>query len=71
MEKLTYEQAFAELKAIAEAIEDETVAVDVLAEKVKRASYLIKFCQDKLRATESEVNTIIRQMEGKGGDQKE
>ncbi|MFZ7106868.1 MAG: exodeoxyribonuclease VII small subunit, partial [Bacteroidota bacterium] len=68
MEKLTYEQAFAELKAIAEAIEDETVAVDVLAEKVKRASYLIKFCQDKLRATESEVNTIIRQMEGKGGD---
>ncbi|HRI42123.1 MAG: exodeoxyribonuclease VII small subunit [Bacteroidia bacterium] len=71
MEKLTYEQAFAELKAIAEAIEDETVAVDVLAEKVKRASYLIKFCQDKLRATESEVNTIIRQMEGKGGDPKE
>ena len=71
MEKLTYEQAFAELKAIAEAIEDETVAVDVLAEKVKRASYLIKFCQDNLRATESEVNTIIRQMEGKGGDPKE
>ncbi len=71
MEKLTYEQAFAELKAIAEAIEDETVAVDVLAEKVKRASYLIRFCQDKLRATESEVNTIIRQMEGKGGDPKE
>ena len=71
MEKLTYEQAIAELKAIAEAIEDETVAVDVLAEKVKRASYLIKFCQDKLRATESEVNTIIRQMEGKGGDPKE
>lgn len=71
MEKLTYEQAFAELKAIAEAIEDETVAVDILAEKVKRASYLIKFCQEKLRATESEVNTIIRQMEGKGGDPRE
>ena len=62
-ENLTYEAAFAELKEIAAEIENETVSVDVLAEKVKRASVLIAFCQSKLRNTETEVNKIIRQME--------
>lgn len=62
---MTYEQAFEELNAIASEIEDETVSVDVLAEKVKRASELITFCQAKLRSTEVEVNKIIKQMERK------
>lgn len=63
--KLTYEEAYAELKEIAEAIENESVSVDALAEKVKRASALITYCQTKLRATEQEVNNIIKQMETK------
>jgi exodeoxyribonuclease VII small subunit len=62
-ENLTYEAAFAELKEIATEIENETVSVDVLAEKVKRASILIGYCQAKLRNTETEVNKIIKQME--------
>lgn len=65
MEKnLTYEEAFDELKQIAESIEQETISVDVLAEKVKRASQLIAFCQSRLRNTETQVGNIIRQMEG-------
>lgn len=64
MEKnLTYESAYRELAEIAQEIETESVSVDVLAEKVKRASDLIEFCQVKLRATETEVNKIIKQME--------
>lgn len=67
MEKnLTYESAYNELTAIAREIETESVSVDVLAEKVKRASELIAFCQAKLKSTEAEVNKIIEQME-KGG----
>lgn len=62
---LTYESAYEELKRIAREIEDESVSVDLLAEKVKRASELITFCQEKLRSTEQEVNKIIRQMEAK------
>ena len=62
---LTYEKAYAELKEIASAIESETVTVDVLAEKVKRASELIEFCQQRLRSTEKEINQIIKKMEGK------
>jgi len=61
----TYESAYAELKQIAAEIENESVSVDVLAEKVKRAAELITFCQTKLRSTEQEVNNIIKQMETK------
>lgn len=62
-ETLTYEDAYAELAAIAKEIENETISVDILAIKVKRASELITFCQTKLKSTESEVNKIISQME--------
>ncbi|MGN7203902.1 exodeoxyribonuclease VII small subunit [Pedobacter sp. SAFR-022] len=64
MENLTYESAFKELEEITREIENEAVSVDVLSEKVKRASFLIEYCQKKLRQTEDEVGNIIRQMEG-------
>ncbi|MGX5689323.1 exodeoxyribonuclease VII small subunit [Arcticibacter tournemirensis] len=62
-QSLTYETAFAELARIAKEIESESVSVDALAEKVKRASELVAFCQAKLRSAESEVNNIIAQMD--------
>lgn len=60
---LTYEAAYTELAKISKEIETESVSVDVLADKIKRASFLIEFCQKKLRSTEIDVNTIIVQME--------
>lgn len=66
---LTYEAAYKELVEIAKEIESETVSVDVLAERVKRASELIAYCQGKLRSTETEVNKIIAQMENSAGRQ--
>ena len=60
---LTYEEAYRELAAIAKEIESEAVPVDVLAQKVRRASELITWCQTKLRTTETEVNKIISQMD--------
>ena len=60
---LTYEKAYKELDQIAKEIQNETVSVDVLAQKVKRAAELITLCQAKLRSTETEVNSIIAQME--------
>jgi exodeoxyribonuclease VII small subunit len=62
-QNLTYEEAYQELASIAKDIENESVSVDVLAQKVKRASDLITFCQTKLKSTEAEVNKIITQME--------
>ncbi|HEY6899050.1 MAG TPA: exodeoxyribonuclease VII small subunit [Puia sp.] len=63
---LTYEEAYKELAAIAREIETESISVDVLAQKVKRASELITYCQTRLRTTEAEVNKIISQMDQQG-----
>lgn len=59
----TYEEAYKELTEIAAEIENDTISVDQLAQKVKRASELIKVCQAKLREAETEVNNIITQMD--------
>ena len=64
MEKnLTYEEAYRELQQITDDIENESVSVDDLAAKVKRASELIRLCQDKLKNAETEVSNIIKNME--------
>ncbi|MBE8726327.1 exodeoxyribonuclease VII small subunit [Flavobacterium hungaricum] len=60
---LTYEAASKELALIAKEMEEETISVDELAAKVKRASELIEFCQAKLKSTETEVSKIISGME--------
>ncbi len=57
---LTYEAAYAELQEIVSALENETISVDELALKVKRATELVAFCQQRLRATETEVDKIIK-----------
>lgn len=62
-ENLTYDQAYKEIKQIAEALNTESISVDLLAERIKRASLLIKFCQAKLKTTEEEVNSILKEME--------
>jgi exodeoxyribonuclease VII small subunit len=63
-ETISYEAAYNELKQIAAEIENESVSVDVLADKVSRASFLINICQEKLKSTETQVNNIISQMDG-------
>jgi exodeoxyribonuclease VII small subunit len=60
---INYESAYKELEDITREIENEDVSVDMLSEKVKRASFLIAYCQKKLRQTEDEVSSIIKQIE--------
>ncbi|MGV8993743.1 MAG: exodeoxyribonuclease VII small subunit [Flavobacterium sp.] len=61
--ELTCEQAYKQLKQIALEIENETISVEVLAEKFKTASKLISSRQGKLRSSETEVNKIISNIE--------
>ena len=55
----TYDTAVAELTAILRELEDETVSVDKLSAKVKRARELIRFCKGKLLKTEEEVQGLL------------
>mgnify|MGYP000279976605 CR=1 FL=1 len=52
---ISYTDALNELNEISHAIDDESIPLDELAKKVKRASELIAICRTKLRSTEDEV----------------
>ena len=53
--ELTYSDAYAKLEELVEQIESDTIQLDTLAEKVKEANELIKFCETKLRSIEKDV----------------
>jgi len=57
--KISYSEAIEELEIIVTEIEQGEISVDILSEKVKRASELIKICKDKLGSTEEDVNKIL------------
>ena len=62
-EKISYTDAYNELKEIVEAIEQSNVSVDDLAKKIERAGLLIQICKDKLTKTEEEINKIVEKFE--------
>jgi exodeoxyribonuclease VII small subunit len=55
----SYEKAMQELQEIANQLQEETIGIDDLSLKVKRAAELIQFCKEKLRATDSDVKNIF------------
>lgn len=59
---ISYTDALNELNEIAHQIENESIPVDELTTKLKRASQLITLCRAKLRLTEEEVKKIIGEM---------
>ena len=60
---INYARAFEELQAIVTEIELGQIAVDILSEKVKRASELIAICKAKLTSTEEDVNQILKELD--------
>lgn len=55
----SYDSAVAELAEIIRDLEAQSVSVDILATKVKRANVLIRFCREKLVKTEREVEELL------------
>ena len=63
--KLNYTSAITELEAMVNEIESGEADIDVLAKKVRRASELIRFCNERLKATQGEVDKILVDIEEK------
>jgi len=64
MEKIeTYNEAVDKLRIIVEEIEKGELDVDVLSEKVKEATRLIKLCKEKLYKTDEEVKKILEELD--------
>jgi exodeoxyribonuclease VII small subunit len=60
--ELTYKEAVNEIELILQKIESEELDVDELTEKVKRAAYLMKWCKEKLRSSEKEIETVLKDL---------
>jgi exodeoxyribonuclease VII small subunit len=62
-EAVGYAEAMAELETILDELEGDHLDVDVLAERVKRASELIKLCRTRIAAAQDDVNRIVTDLE--------
>ena len=62
MKDYTYTQAMQRLVAILAQLEEGSSNVDTLADLVKEAAELVKFCRAKLRKTEDEVQNAFEGM---------
>ncbi len=60
--KATYEEQIEELEEIIAQIEDESIPVDELAAKVKRAAELIRKCRAVLQSTAKDVDDILQEL---------
>ena len=63
---LRYSEALKELNEILEGLEEESIDVDEVALKVKRASELIKLCRDRIEKTEMEVRKVVEEFDKNG-----
>jgi len=61
--KETYNEAVEKLRAIVEEIESGELDVDILSEKVKEATRLIKLCKEKLFKADEEVKKILEELD--------
>ena len=61
--QLNYSQAIEELNKLVQDLQGDDIDVDQLSEKVKRASFLIKFCKTKLRDTDEEVKKVLEELD--------
>ena len=59
----TYNEAIEKLRQIVAAIEKDELDVDLLSEKVKEASRLIKLCKEKLYKVDADVQKVLEELE--------
>jgi exodeoxyribonuclease VII small subunit len=60
---LGYAEAMTELEGILDELEGDHLDVDVLAERVRRASELIKLCRTRIARAQEDVNRIVTDLE--------
>lgn len=57
--EFSYDAAMQELQSLVGQLQNDQIGVDALAEKVRRATDLIRLCREKLRQTEEDVNDAL------------
>lgn len=65
-QELSYSTAVAELDEILAELEDEALDVDILGDRVSRASELISFCRERITSAQTQVEQIVADLEQTG-----
>ena len=60
---LSYASAVEELDEILAELEDDSLDVDILGDRVKRASALISFCRNRITSAKTQVEQIVADLE--------
>ena len=63
MNDIKYSKAIAKLEEIMDKIENETIDVDELSDKVREAVDLIRVCKSKIEKAELEVKQVVEGFE--------
>lgn len=58
-DNISYEKAYEELETIINQLESDNLSIELLAEKVSRAAFLLNLCMQKMRSIESDIQQII------------
>jgi exodeoxyribonuclease VII small subunit len=61
---LGYADAVTELNEILAALDDETLDIDQLGQKVARAAVLITLCRDRIGAARAAVDQVVATLDG-------
>ena len=59
----SYNEAIEKLRRIVAEIDRDELDVDLLSEKVKEASRLIKLCKEKLYKVDEEVRNVLEELD--------
>ena len=59
----SYAEAYEELQAIVAQLQADDADVDNLSSRIARAGELIRYCREKLRATESDLDELRKESE--------
>lgn len=59
----SYNEAIEKLRCIVAEIDKDELDVDLLSEKVKEASRLIKLCKEKLYKVDTDVRNVLEELD--------
>lgn len=57
----TYESALEELQGITQNLQEGKIGIDELAAQLQRAAELIRFCREKLRSVEKDIEGLFEE----------
>jgi len=58
-----YAESMSELEDILEELEGDQLDVDVLADRVRRASELVKVCRERITRAQADVDAIVAELD--------